>query len=85
MDFKGKLNEGRDLVKDGPKNFKEWYDSMQPTKRCDMIEGHDNYWEDKIEAIKKVLDGTTWTTQTATDFEKALNDIRAIIKSAEED
>jgi hypothetical protein len=37
MDFKGKLNEGRDLVKDGPKNFKEWYDSIQPTKSVILI------------------------------------------------
>ena len=78
MDFKGKLNEGRDLVKDGPKNFKEWYDDQQPKKRCDMIEGHDNYWEGRIEAIKKVLDDTP--ARTASDFEKALNEIKKILE-----
>ena len=78
MDFKGKLNEGRDLVKDGPKNFKEWYDGMQPKKRCDMIEGHDNYWEGKIEAIKKVLDETLSTPR---DSERALNEIKKILEN----
>ena len=45
-----------------------------------MIEGHDNYWEGKIEAIKKVLDDTP--ARTASDFEKALNEIKKILEEA---
>ena len=52
MDFK----EKSDFIKGMPKNFKEWYDGQQPKKRCDMIEGHDNYFEGRIEAIKEFLD-----------------------------
>jgi hypothetical protein len=47
-----------------------------------MIEGHDNYWEGKIEEVKKVLDETTWKTATATDFEMALNEIKKILEEA---
>jgi len=57
MDFKD-LKTKPDEVKKIAKNFKEWYDEQQPKKRCDMIAGHDNYWEGKIEEIKKVLDDT---------------------------
>ena len=81
MDFNDKI-EAIKKVKGMPKNFKEWYDDMQPKKRCDMIEGHDNYWEGKIEEIKKVLDETTWKTATATDFEMALNEIKKILDEA---
>jgi len=51
MDFK----EKSDLVLGVTENIKEWMIN-QPKKRCGLIEGHDNYWEGKIEAIKKVLD-----------------------------
>ena len=51
MDFKDKI----DVVFDGAENIKEWMIN-QPKKRCGLIEGHDNYWEGKVEAIKKVLD-----------------------------
>ena len=77
MDFKDKI-EAIKKVKGMPKNFKEWYDDQQPKKRCDMIEGHDNYWEGKIEAIKKVLDETLSTPR---DSERALNEIKKIIES----
>jgi len=86
MDFKDKIEAIKELkpgeVKKIAKNFKEWYDEQQPKKRCDMIEGHDNYWEGKIEEIKKVLDETTWKTATATDFEMALNEIKKILEEA---
>jgi|TARA_B100001079_G_scaffold22079_1_gene17180 hypothetical protein len=86
MDFKDKIEAIKELkpgeVKKIAKNFKEWYDAQQPKKRCDMIEGHDNYWEGKIEEIKKVLDETTWKTATATDFEMALNEIKKILDEA---
>ena len=81
MDFKD-LKTKPDEVKKIAKNFKEWYDEQQPKKRCDMIEGHDNYWEGKIEEIKKVLDETTWKKATATDFEMALNEIKKILDEA---
>ena len=81
MDFKD-LKTKPDEVKKIAKNFKEWYDEQQPKKRCDMIEGHANYWEGKIEEIKKVLDETTWKTATATDFEMALNEIKKILDEA---
>ena len=74
MDFK----EKSDFVKAMPKNFKEWYDDQQPKKRCDMIAGHDNYWEGKIEAIKKVLDETLSTPR---DSERALNEIKNLLES----
>ena len=80
MDFKDKI-EAIKKVKGMPKNFKEWYDDQQPKKRCDMIEGHDNYWEGRIEAIKKVLDDTP--ARTASDFEKALNEIKKILEEAQ--
>ena len=79
MDFKDKI-EAIKKVKGMPKNFKEWYDDQQPKKRCDMIEGHDNYWEGRIEAIKKVLDDTP--ARTASDFEKALNEIKKILEES---
>ena len=50
MDFK----EKSDLVLGVTENIKEWMIN-QPKKRCGLIEGHDNYWEGKIEAIKKLL------------------------------
>ena len=49
----------------------------QPKKRCGLIEGHDNYWEGKIEAIKKVLDETL---DTPRDSERALNEIKKILE-----
>ena len=76
MDFKD-LKTKPDEVKKIAKNFKEWYDEQQPKKRCDMIEGHDNYWEGKIEAIKKVLDETLSTPR---DSERALNEIKKILE-----
>jgi len=50
----------------------------QPKKRCGLIEGHDNYWEGKIEAIKKVLDETLSTPR---DSERALNEIKKILEN----
>ena len=86
MDFKDKIEAIKELkpgeVKKIAMNFKEWYDAQQPKERCDMIKGHDNYWEYKIEEIKKVLDETTWKTATATDFEMALNEIKKILEEA---
>ena len=76
MDFKD-LKTKPDEVKKIAKNFKEWYDEQQPKKRCDMIEGHDNYWEGKVEAIKKVLDETLSTPR---DSERALNEIKKILE-----
>ncbi len=73
MDFK----EKSDLVKGMTENIKEWV-IMQPKKRCGLIEGHDNYYEGKIEAIKKVLDDTP--TRTTSDFEKVLNEIKKILE-----
>ena len=74
MDFK----EKSDFVKGMPKNFKEWYDGVQPKKRCDMIEGHDNYWESKIEAIKKVYEDydngkLIWVDESKPEFDHELN------------
>ena len=77
MDFK----EKGDFVLGMTENIKEWVIN-QPKKRCGLIEGHDNYWEGKIEEIKKVLDETTWKTATATDFEMALNEIKKILDEA---
>ena len=83
MDFKDlKI---RSLTSDCKKNrqefFKEWYDEQQPKERCDMIKGHDNYWEGKIEEIKKVIDDTPqYALQN--DFEKALNKIKKIVEEA---
>ena len=56
MDFK----EKSDFVLGMTENIKEWVIN-QPKKRCGLIEGHDNYWEGKIDAIKKVLDETLST------------------------
>ena len=81
MDFKDKI-EAIKKVKGMPKNFKEWYDDQQPKKRCDMIEGHDNYWEGKIEEIKKVIDDTPQYALQK-DFEKALNEIKKILEEAQ--
>jgi len=85
MDFKDKIEAIKELkpgeVKKIAKNFKEWYDAQQPKKRCDMIKGHDNYWEGKIEEIKKVIDDTPqYALQN--DFEKALNKIKKILDEA---
>jgi endonuclease IV len=80
MDFKD-LKTKPDEVKKIAKNFKEWYDEQQPKKRCDMIEGHDNYWEGKIEEIKKVIDDTPQYALQK-DFEKALNEIKKILDEA---
>ena len=80
MDFKDlKTKPGE--VKKIAKNFKEWYDEQQPKEKCDMIKGHDNYWEAKIEEIKKVIDDTPqYALQN--DFEKALNKIKKILEEA---
>ncbi len=72
MDFKDKI----DGVFDGAESIKEWMIN-QPKKRCALIEGHDNYWEGKVEAIKKVLDETLSTPR---DSERALNEIKKILE-----
>ena len=72
MNFKEKIDAGLD----GIDNIKEFM-MNQPKKRCGLIEGHDNYWEGKIEAIKKVLDETL---DTPRDSEKALNKIKKILE-----
>ena len=72
MDFKEKIDAGLD----GIDNIKEFM-MNQPKKRCGLIEGHDNYWEGKIEAIKKVLDETLSTPR---DSERALNEIKKILE-----
>ena len=72
MDFKDKI----DNVLDGSENIKEWMIN-QPKKRCGLIEGHDKYWEGKVEAIKKVLDETLSTPR---DSERALNEIKKILE-----
>ena len=74
MNFKEKIDAGLD----GIDNIKEFM-MNQPKKRCGLIEGHDNYWEGKIEAIKKVLDETL---DTPRDSERALNEIKKIIEEA---
>ena len=73
MDFKEKIDAGLD----GIDNIKEFM-MNQPKKRCGLIEGHDNYWEGKIDAIKKVLDETLSTPR---DSERALNEIKKILES----
>jgi len=79
MDFKPK--EEMKKATNTVRNFKEWYDAQQPKERCDMIKGHDNYWEGKIEEIKKVIDDTPqYALQN--DFEKALNKIKKIVEEA---
>ena len=72
MDFKEKIDAGLD----GIDNIKEFM-MNQPKKRCGLIEGHDNYWEGKIEAIKKVVDETLSTPR---DSERALNEIKKILE-----
>ena len=72
MNFKEKIDAGLD----GIDNIKEFM-MNQPKKRCGLIEGHDNYWEGKIEAIKKVLDETL---DTPRDSERALNEIKKILE-----
>ena len=79
MDFKPR--EEMKKATNTVRNFKEWYDAQQPKERCDMIKGHDNYWEGKIEEIKKVIDDTPqYALQN--DFEKALNKIKKILEEA---
>jgi len=72
MNFKEKIDAGLD----GIDNIKEFM-MNQPKKRCGLIEGHDNYWEGKIEAIKKVLDETL---DIPRDSERALNEIKKILE-----
>ena len=71
MNFKEKIDAGLD----GIDNVMEFMKN-QPKKRCSLIEGHDNYWEGKIEAIKKVIDETL---DTPKDTARALNEINKII------
>jgi alpha/beta superfamily hydrolase len=82
MDFKD-LKTKPDEVKKIAKNFKEWYDDQQPKKRCDMIEGHDNYWEGKIEEIKKVIDDfdKSWMHNSHDPTQKMMDDIKKILES----
>ena len=72
MNIKEKIDAGLD----GIDNIKEFM-MNQPKKRCGLIEGHDNYWEAKIEAIKKVIDETL---DTPRDSEMALNEIKKILE-----
>ena len=72
MNIKEKIDAGLD----GIDKIKEFM-MNQPKKRCGLIEGHDNYWEGKIEAIKKVLDETL---DTPRDSERALNEIKKILE-----
>ena len=72
MNIKEKIDAG--LV--GIDNIKEFM-MNQPKKRCGLIEGHDNYWEGKIEAIKKVIDETL---DIPRDSERALNEIKKILE-----
>ena len=72
MNIKEKIDAGLD----GIDNIKEFM-MNQPKKRCGLIEGHDNYWEGKIEAIKKVLDETL---DIPRDSERALNEIKKILE-----
>ena len=72
MNFKEKIDAGLD----GIDNIKEFM-MNQPKKRCGLIEGHDNYWEGKIEAIKKVIDETL---DIPRDSERALNEIKKILE-----
>jgi len=82
MDFKDlKTKPGE--VKKIAKNFKEWYDEQQPKERCDMIKGHDNYWEGKIEEIKKVIDDfdKSWMHNSHDPTQKMMDDIKKILES----
>ena len=72
MNIKEKIDAGLD----GIDNIKEFM-MNQPKKRCGLIEGHDNYWEGKIEAIKKVVDETLSTPR---DSERALDEIKKILE-----
>ena len=72
MNFKEKIDAGLD----GIDNVMEFMKN-QPKKRCGLIEGHDNCWEGKIDAIKKVLDETLSTPR---DSERALNEIKKILE-----
>ena len=72
MNFKEKIDAGLD----GIDNIKEFM-MNKPKKRCGLIEGHDNYWEGKIEAIKKVIDETL---DIPRDSERALNEIKKILE-----
>ena len=72
MNIKEKIDAGLD----GIDNIKEFM-MNQPKKRCSLIEGHDNYWEGKIEAIKKVVDETL---DIPRDSERALNEIKKILE-----
>ena len=72
MNIKEKIDAGLD----GIDNIKEFM-MNQPKKRCGLIEGHDNYWEGKIEAINKVVDETLSTPR---DSERALNEIKKILE-----
>ena len=82
MDFKD-LKTKPDEVKKIAKNFKEWYDEQQPKVRCDMIKGHDNYWEGKIEEIKKVIDDfdKSWMHNSHDPTQKMMDDIKKILES----
>jgi len=82
MDFKD-LKTKPDEVKKIAKNFKEWYDEQQPKERCDMIKGHDNYWEGKIEEIKKVIDDfdKSWMHNSHDPTQKMMDDIKKILES----
>ena len=81
MNFKEKIDAGLD----GIDNIKEFM-MNQPKKRCGLIEGHDNYWEGKIEAIKKVVDDYDKLREknlmrgTVKDFEEALDEIKKILE-----
>lgn len=73
MDFK----EKSDFVMGMTENIKEWVIN-QPKKRCGLIEGHDNYWEGKIEAIKKVYEDydngkLIWVDESKPEFDHELN------------
>jgi hypothetical protein len=82
MDFKD-LKTKPDEIKKIAKNFKEWYDEQQPKERCDMIKGHDNYWEGKIEEIKKVIDDfdKSWMHNSHDPTQKMMDDIKKILES----
>jgi len=82
MDFKD-LKTKPDEVRKIAKNFKEWYDEQQPKERCDMIKGHDNYWEGKIEEIKKVIDDfdKSWMHNSHDPTQKMMDDIKKILES----
>ena len=82
MDFKD-LKTKPDEIKKIAKNFKEWYDEQQPKVRCDMIKGHDNYWEGKIEEIKKVIDDfdKSWMHNSHDPTQKMMDDIKKILES----